>query len=106
MDITWSAGVIGTLAFIVSLITEVTKDTALLKKIPTDLQVLVLAQLASQGALLIHITRQGLALAWYMPVLAIPAGFMVAFIARYGWSAFGELKSRFLAEAPAKPGGQ
>jgi|GEM_PF-2539747 len=100
IDMTQMAGAVGALAFMVSLITEVTKDVGPLKKMPTDLQVILLGVLLSELAMAAYVDAQGLILAWYMPVLALPAGFIVAFVARYGWTAFHELKGRFLSGAP------
>lgn len=87
--------VIGILAFLVSAITEVVKNIPILKRVPTDLVVMVLSMLVTVVAffaLLAYLTRP---FVWYELVAAIVIGFLVAFVAMYGWAKFTELWARF-----------
>lgn len=96
----WAQGpallaIIGALAAIVSLITEVIKGVGVFNKIPTDLVVFVLSIILSVVALFAYASYQTIALPWYAVVAAIVVGFIVAFIAMYGWEKFREIWKRF-----------
>jgi hypothetical protein len=87
--------VIGTLAFIVSVITQVFKGVGVLAKIPTDILVLVLSIGITVTAFVAYMQYIQQTIIWYMILAAILAGFLVAFVAMYGWEKFAELWSRF-----------
>lgn len=87
--------IVGILAFVVSVIVEVTKNLPGLKGIPTDLEVIVLAIVLTMLAFFAYMSYMQLVVTWYLVVGAIIAGFFVAFIAMYGWSKLTELYSRF-----------
>jgi hypothetical protein len=87
--------VIGALAFIVSAITEVFKGVGVLSKIPTDIVVLVLSIGITVVAFIAYMQYKQQTILWYMILAAIMAGFLVAFVAMYGWEKLTELWSRF-----------
>ena len=87
--------VIGALAFIVSVITQVFKGVGVLAKIPTDILVLVLSIGITVTAFVAYTQYIQQTIIWYMILAAILAGFLVAFVAMYGWEKFAELWSRF-----------
>lgn len=87
--------VIGALAFIVSVITQVFKGVGVLPKIPTDILVLVLSIGITVTAFVAYMQYIQQTIIWYMILAAILAGFLVAFVAMYGWEKFAELWSRF-----------
>lgn len=86
---------IGVLAFCVSVITEVFKGVGLLAKIPTDALVLVLSLALTITAFVAYMQYMQQVILWYMILAAIMAGFLVAFVAMYGWEKLTELWSRF-----------
>lgn len=86
---------IGVLAFCVSVITEVFKGVGLLAKIPTDALVLVLSLALTITAFIAYMQYSQQAILWYMVLAAIMAGFLVAFVAMYGWQKLTELWGRF-----------
>lgn len=86
---------IGVLAFCVSVITEVFKGVGLLAKIPTDALVLVLSLALTITAFIAYMQYVQQAVLWYMILAAIMAGFLVAFVAMYGWEKLTELWGRF-----------
>lgn len=86
---------IGVLAFCVSVITEVFKGVGLLAKIPTDALVLVLSLALTITAFIAYMQYVQQAILWYMILAAIMAGFLVAFVAMYGWEKLTELWGRF-----------
>lgn len=90
--------VIGVLAFLVSAITEVTKGIGILKRIPTDLQVIVLSLALTILSYLAYCSYKAVSIEWYIFVGIILISFLVAFVAMYGWDKFNELWSRFKRE--------
>lgn len=88
--------VIGTLAFIVSIITQVTKELGFLNKIPTQAQVVALSLTLTTGAYIAYAQYTYMQLHWYMIAASILAGFFVAFVAMFGWERLQELYKRFI----------
>lgn len=86
---------VGTLAFVVSVITEVIKGIGVFKKIPTDIVVIILSMVLTVVAFFAYAQYASLVVAWYLVVAAIIGGFFVAFIAMHGWSKLKELWTRF-----------
>ncbi len=87
--------VIGVLALIVSIITEVIKGVTILKKIPLNLQVIVLSLLLTLISYFAYISYSGTAIVWYYIVADVIAGFVVAYVALYGWSKLADLYKKF-----------
>ena len=90
--------VIGALAFMVSIITQVFKGVGVLSKLPTDILVFVLSIGLTVIAFVAYMQYIQQAIIWYMIIAAIMAGFIVAFVAMYGWEKFSELWKRFNKE--------
>ncbi len=97
-SITSLLAVVGALAFIVSIITQVFKGVSVLSKVPTDILVFVLSIGLTVIAFVAYMQYIQQAIVWYMIVAAIMAGFIVAFVAMYGWEKFSELWKRFNKE--------
>lgn len=97
-SITSLIAVIGALAFMVSIITQVIKGVSVLAKIPTDILVFVLSIGLTVIAFVAYMQYIHQIIVWYMIVAAIMAGFIVAFVAMYGWEKFSELWKRFNKE--------
>lgn len=89
-------GVLGALAFMVSLITELLKDMPGIKKVPTKAFVILVSLIVTVAALLIYVAYARVILLWYYVVLAVFAAFVVAYIAMYGWDTLKEIKDRFI----------
>lgn len=90
--------IIGVLAFMVSAITEVFKGVGVLSKIPTDVLVLVLSVGITVAAFVAYMQYIQQTILWYMILAAIMAGFLVAFVAMYGWEKLSDLWTRFKKE--------
>lgn len=88
-------GVIGILAFTVSVVVQVFKGVSVLKKIPTDILVFVLSIALTVTAFVAYMQYVQQAILWYMIIAAILAGLLVAFVAMYGWEKVSELWKRF-----------
>lgn len=87
--------IIGAFAFMVSIITQVFKGVGVLSKIPTDLLVVVLSIGITVTAFVAYMQYIQQAILWYMILAAIMAGFIVAFVAMFGWEKLSELWKRF-----------
>ena len=87
--------VIGAIAFIVSVITQVIKGVGVFAKIPTDGLVLVLSIGITVAAFVAYMQYLHMTILWDMVLAAIMAGFVVAFVAMYGWEKLSELWKRF-----------
>lgn len=94
-NLTLVLAVIGIIAFMVSLITQVFKGVGFLSKIPTDVLVLVLSIGLTVTAYVAYMQYIQQTILWYMILAAILAGFVVAFVAMYGWEKLSELWKRF-----------
>ena len=97
-SITSLVAVIGALAFMVSIITQVFKGVGILSKVPTDILVFVLSIGLTVIAFVAYMQYIQQIVVWYMIIAAIMAGFIVAFVAMYGWEKFSELWQRFNKE--------
>lgn len=86
---------IGILAFVISVITEATKNLWFLKKIPTDFQVIVLAIILCQVSYFAYISYFSIEIQWYYVTGCFILAFVVAFLDMYGWTKLTELYSRF-----------
>ena len=94
-NMTMILAVIGALAFMVSVITQVFKGVGVLSKIPTDILVFVLSIGITVVAFVAYMQYIQMTILWYMILATIMAGFIVAFIAMYGWEKLSELWKRF-----------
>lgn len=72
--------VIGAIAFIVSVITQVIKGVGVFAKIPTDGLVLVLSIGITVAAFVAYMQYLHMTILWYMVLAAIMAGFVVALL--------------------------
>jgi uncharacterized membrane protein YesL len=86
---------ISVLAFLVSIITEVIKDLTVFKKIPTNLVVVVLSLIITVIAYLMCCGIGGFRIYWYGVIGSFFGGFIVAYIATYGWEKFQALWIRY-----------
>ena len=94
-NLTLIMAVVGVLAFVVSVITQVFKGVGVLKKIPTDILVFALSIALTLVAYVAYMDYIQQTVIWYMFVVAVIAGFLVAFVAMYGWEKISELWKRF-----------
>lgn len=93
-NMTLILAVIGILAFLVSVVTQVFKGVGLLSMIPTDALVLVLSIGITVSAFVAYMQYIQMTILWYMILAAILAGFIVAFVSMYGWEKLTELWKR------------
>ncbi len=94
-NLTLIMAVVGVLAFIVSVITQVFKGVGVLAKIPTDILVFALSIALTVVAYVAYMDYIQQTIIWYMIIAAVLAGFLVAYVAMFGWEKFVELWQRF-----------
>lgn len=87
---------LGLLAFIVNIITEMTKDINPIKKIPTKLYVVFVSMIVNFLCLIIYNKFESNIINTSYFIIAFLASFVVAYISIYGWDTFNELKDRFI----------
>jgi hypothetical protein len=85
--------IVGVLAFLVTVITEVLKG--IFAKLPTDILVVILSLVLSIGTYFAYISYAKHAFAVYELAGVFVGAFIVAFIAMYGWQKLTDLYSRF-----------
>lgn len=94
-NMTLFLAIIGAIAFMVSVITQVFKGVGALSRIPTDMLVLVLSIGLTVTAFVAYMQYAQLKIIWYMIIAAILAGFIVAFVSMYGWEKMTDLWYRY-----------
>lgn len=94
-QITTLVGTLGAIAFVVSVITQVLKGVKPFDKLPTDILVFILSIALTLVTFFAYASYAGLVILWYYVVGAVIAGFIVAFVAMYGWTKLKELWDRF-----------
>ncbi len=85
----------GVIAFIVSIITEMTKEIGFLNKIPTILQVITLSIVLWVVFFFGACSAGVIAYSWFMFVASIIAGFITAYISSYGWEKLNDAFKRY-----------
>lgn len=87
--------VIGALSFFVSLVIQLTKEF-IPKVIPTKLYTLVVSIVVTVVSVLCYLSYNSVEIKPYLVIGSFALGFIVSFIAVYGWDEFKELKDRFM----------
>lgn len=89
-NITMVLTVIGVIAFITSVITQVTKEWKVFNKIPTAIQVYITALIITVISIVVYLQVKGFKIVWYYIVGAIILSFFISFVTTNGW---GQLKT-------------
>lgn len=90
------SAIIGLLAFIVSIITQVIKEMPVISNIPTSLLVITLSVSITPAAYIAYVQYSYMQLHWYMIVASIIVGFFVAFVSMFGWEKIDNIYSRMI----------
>jgi hypothetical protein len=94
-NMTLILAIIGAIAFLVSVITQVIKNINIFNKVPTDIIVFVLSIGITVTAFIAYMQYIHMTILWYMILATIMAGFIVAFVAMFGWKKLSDLWKRF-----------
>lgn len=86
--------VIGVLAFLVSVITQVIKEMPWLSKIQTNAVALVISLILCPLAVVILCIWLGITIVWYYIIGAVIAAFIVYLVATGGWEKVSEMWNR------------
>ena len=86
--------IIGVLAFVVSLITQVIKEIPIIDSVPTSLLVIALSVTITPATYIAYAQYSYMQTHWYMIAASIIAGFFVAFVAMFGWEKVSEIYTR------------
>lgn len=86
--------VIGALAFLVSVITQVIKEMPWLSKIQTNAVALVISLILCPLAMVILCIWLDITIVWYYIVAAVIAAFIVYLVATGGWEKVSEMWNR------------
>jgi hypothetical protein len=87
--------VLGAMAFIVSIIVQVTKEVWLIKRLPTKIWTLIVSVILCNVIYMAYISYVGTTIRFHYLIAIIISGFPVSYIATYGWDSFNELYKRF-----------
>lgn len=83
------------MAFIVSVIVQVTKEVWVIQRIPTKTWTLIVSIVICPIVYLAYIAYINMQFTWYYLIAIIISGFPVSYIATYGWDSFNDLWKRF-----------
>lgn len=86
--------VIGVMAFIVSVITQVIKELPGLKNLPTSMVVIILSLVLCPLAMLALLEYLKQPVTWYMVFACMLAAFVVALVSMDGWERLKEIWNR------------
>lgn len=90
-SVTYVLMAIGVTAFIVSIITQAIKEMPLLKKIPTNVVVLVLALILCPVEVIVLCQYFKIVILWYYIFASFIAAFIVYLVSTGGWERVTEL---------------
>jgi hypothetical protein len=90
---------IGLAAFLVSVMTQVTKRLAFMNKVPTDLQIVILSLVISFVGFLAYASYSNMVITWYYIAGVFFGAFIVAFVSMYGWSKLKSIYGRLVTNS-------
>lgn len=85
----------GVICFAVSVITQITKNLPVLKRIPTDLQVLILCIAATLCVYFAYVQIAQFPVTWYFVVGMVVLGFVLALVTTKGWNYVVDIFKKF-----------
>ena len=86
---------IGAIAILVNIITELTKNIGFLARMPTPIQVVVTAIVLSGVSYFAQCAATGSDFLWYMLFGKLIAGIIAAYVALYGWDKLNETVHKY-----------
>ena len=87
--------IVGALALFVSIVVQFTKEL-IPNRVPTKFYVLLVSIVVSVVGALTLFSMKEVPIKFYLIVGSVALGFVVAFVAAYGWDEFKALKDRFI----------
>lgn len=90
--------VVGILAALVMIITEMVKDLWKVSQIPTKLTALAVSFVVVAGAMAIYLNMADIAFQWWYLVAAFFAAFIVGYLSINSWDTLYEIWKRFVPD--------
>lgn len=89
---------IGALAALTMIVTEMIKDLWVAAKIPTKLTALFVSFVVVAGAMMVYLNAADLAFQWWYLVVAFFAAFIVGYLSINSWDTLYEIWKRFVPD--------
>ncbi len=90
--------VVGILAALTMIITEMIKDLWLAARVPTKLTALIVSLVVVAGAMTVYLNMADLAFQWWYLVAAFFAAFVVGYLSINSWDTLYEIWQRFVPD--------
>ena len=90
--------VVGILAALVTIITEMVKDLWKVRQIPTKLTALAVSFVVVAGAMTVYLNMADIAFQWWYLVAAFFAAFIVGYLSINSWDTLYEIWKRFVPD--------
>lgn len=90
--------VVGILAALVMIITEMVKDLWKVSQIPTKLTALAVSFVVVAGAMIVYLNMADIAFQWWYLVAAFFAAFIVGYLSINSWDTLYEIWKRFVPD--------
>lgn len=91
--------VIGILAALTMIVTEMIKDLWVVTRIPTKLTALIVSLVVVAGAMAVYLNMADLAFQWWYLVAAFFAAFIVGYLSINSWDTLYEIWKRFVPDS-------
>lgn len=91
--------VAGILSTVVQVITELTKGIGPLKRVSTELQVILTSLVLTPATVLALLQYYGIAVEWFMVFASFIAAFVIAYVSMYGWEKLNGIYQRMKGPA-------
>lgn len=94
--------VIGMLAALVMIVTEMIKDLWVISRVPTKLTALAVSIVVVAGAMIVYLNAADTAFQWWYLVAAFFAAFIVGYLSINSWDTLYEIWKRFVPDNKRK----
>ena len=89
---------IGALAALVMIVTEMIKDLWVVSRVPTKLTALIVSLVVVAGAMAVYLNMADIAFQWWYLVVAFFAAFIVGYLSMNSWDTLYEIWKRFVPD--------
>lgn len=93
---------IGMLAALTMIVTEMIKDLWLVARVPTKLTALVVSLVVVAGAMTVYLNMADMAFQWWYLVAAFFAAFIVGYLSINSWDTLHEIWKRFVPDSKGR----
>ncbi len=90
---------IGALAALVMIVTEMIKDLWVVSRVPTKLTALIVSLVVVAGAMAVYLNMADIAFQWWYLVVAFFAAFIVGYLSINSWDTLYEIWKRFVPDS-------